>query len=139
MQFSIFFLAHSQCTVVITTIKFPEIFVICRKKSLYRLNTHTPNPSRILFTARRPQCPSCLYWPLLHLSSEQNHTLGVLLCLLVSLSSVSSGCIHLQPVSELHSFSWLRNIPLHAWTPCCLSIHRPIHPPTDPHIHPSTH
>lgn len=50
-----FFKTHSQCTVVITTIKFPELFVICRKKSLYPLSAHSPTPSHILFTARQPQ------------------------------------------------------------------------------------
>ena len=46
---------HSQCTVIITTIKFPEFFIIHRKKSLYPLSTHSPKPSHILVTARQPQ------------------------------------------------------------------------------------
>ena len=46
---------HSQCTVIITTIKFPEFFIIHRKKSLYPLSTHSLNPSHILITARQPQ------------------------------------------------------------------------------------
>lgn len=47
---------HSECTVVITAIKFPELFVIRRQKSLYPLSARPPTPPpHILFTARRPQ------------------------------------------------------------------------------------
>ena len=62
--------------------------------------------------------------PVLDVSYQWTHTPCVLLCLLLSLSIVCSGSIHvvacirasvLFMAVKPHSFSWLHNIPLHAW------------------------
>ena len=91
------------------------------------------SPSPLLGGHKSPSC-LCLFctFPL----SRATHWASSCVCLshrAVCLQGAST----LQRVSELHSFSWLRNIP-----PCAgpvLSVHAPIRPPTDPPIHPLIH
>ena len=73
-------------------------------------STHSPPP----VPAAMNPLPISVDLPVLDIAYQWNQTLCVLLCLHLSLNVVCSGSIRgVACIRGLHSFSWLRNIPLH--------------------------
>ena len=78
------------------------------------LQKKAPSPSAVTPPPPQPLTirnhSLCMDRPVLDVFRQWNHTLCVLLCLLLSLSIVFSGSIHVVE-RFLHPFSWLRDAP----------------------------